>query len=135
MKPLAPFLFLALLGCPRQPVQAPPSASAEDVLDAMREAAPTAPFQARFSVSVKTPETSITTAGNLVIGPPDHLRLEILTPLRTPAFLAVSDGQRIDAYSTRGRTFYSGDDAVAVLTELTGGAVGMNDLIGLLTPK
>jgi hypothetical protein len=92
-------------------------------------------LRARFSVKIKTPDMGGTTVGSVIIGHPDRIRVEIYTPFGSPLFYLVSDGQSLHAWQHRDRIFYRGDDAGEVLSRLTGGAVGIDDVIALITAR
>jgi hypothetical protein len=86
-------------------------------------------------VKIKTPDMAGTTVGSVIIGHPDRIRVEIYTPFGSPLFYLVSDGQSLHAWQHRDRIFYRGDDAGEVLSRLTGGAVGIDDVIALITAR
>jgi outer membrane biogenesis lipoprotein LolB len=90
-------------------------------------------LQGRFAVTLSGPDLSASTNGGLIVHRPDRFRVEILTPLATPLILMASDGQSLHAFTSADRDFYRGDDAVAVLAELTGGAVALADVVSVLT--
>ena len=90
-------------------------------------------LRATFGISVKGPTTSGSTRGGMVTHQPDNVRLDVFTPLNTPMLYLASDGDALHAWVQQDRTFYRGDSAGAVLDELLGGLVGMEDVIDLLT--
>lgn len=90
-------------------------------------------MQARFQIKLAGDGPSGSTSGAIITHMPDQFRLEILTPLGTPMISVASNGSAIHAWSQQKATFYRGDDALRVLGELTGGAVGMPDVLQLLT--
>jgi hypothetical protein len=92
-------------------------------------------LRARFSVKIKSPGMGGTTIGSVIISQPDRIRAEITTPFGTPMLYLVSDGGSLNAWLQRDRVFYRGNDAGEVLGRLTGGAVGMDDVIALLTAR
>ncbi len=124
-----------LVGCPRP--KPPPAIVPADPTAALAAAqmVPGEPRQARFNVHVTTPDNDASTVGVLTLMPPDRLRLEIQTPLRTPMLLVVSDGTEVAVWRPRDRTVLRTPDAPAALGELTGGAVAMADAVALLSGR
>jgi outer membrane biogenesis lipoprotein LolB len=92
-------------------------------------------LQARYKIKIVGPEVNAVTTGALVMHQPDRVRVEIQSPLRTPLLYLVSDGKALHAWSARGNTFYRGDDAVAVLRQLTGGSMGVADVLAVMTGR
>ncbi len=92
-------------------------------------------LRARFSIRIRTPEMSGTTPGSFIIRHPDRIRAEIYTPLGTPLLYLVSDGTSLHAWLERQRVFFRGDEAATVLGNLTGGAVGIDDVVALMTAR
>jgi hypothetical protein len=92
-------------------------------------------LRARFSVRIQTESVSGTVPGSLLLDHPNRLRAEIYTPLGTPLMYLVSDGEGIHAWDQRQQTFYRGEYAGLVLRHLTGGAVGLDDLLSVLTAR
>lgn len=90
-------------------------------------------LKAGFVVKVDGPELQGTTAGAMVLARPDQFNINIQTPLRTPLVYLASDGRVMHAFVAQDSTFFRGDDALAVLAELTGGAVGVADVLQVLT--
>jgi hypothetical protein len=76
-----------------------------------------------------------TTPGSFIIDHPNRLRAEVYTPLGTPLLYLASDGASLHAWLERKRIFYKGDRAAAVLENLTGGAVGIEDVIAVMTAR
>lgn len=103
------------------------------VVESVRSAGAPFALQGRFSVHLESPGTSGTTRGALILHNPDKFRIEILTPLGTPMVMLASNGRALNAWSQRDGTFYRGDNASAVLAELTTSAVGLADVNALLT--
>lgn len=108
-------------------------AEAARVVDELRSRPLPRAMQARFQIKVGSNGQSGSTSGAIVTHMPDQFRLEILTPLGTPMISVASNGTAIHAWSQQRATFYRGDDALEVLGGLTGGAVGMPDVLQLLT--
>lgn len=90
-------------------------------------------LQALFNVKVSGPSLQGTTSAGMVLSRPDRFNINVQTPLRTPLLYLASDGRVMHAYTHQDSTFYRGDDALAVLGELSGGAAGVPDLLLLLT--
>ena len=92
-------------------------------------------LQAGFNVRLSGPSQSGSTTGALVIAAPDRVRINVQTPLSTPLLYLASDGRALHAWTQQSATFFRGDDALAVLHELTGGAVGVADFVAVLTGR
>ena len=90
-------------------------------------------LQARFSVRIQTEKGDLSTTGGMLLHQPDRLRVEVYSPVGTPLLYLVSDGRALHLWDQTKETFYRGDDAVGVLAELAGGAVGLPDVVALLT--
>lgn len=113
-----------------------PSGPAADPAAVLAEArARDLPFALRgaFSVTIRRGEAELGTRGGLVLHEPDRFRVEILGPVGTPALIVASDGRAIDVWNAQDQIFYHGPDAASVLAELTGGAVGLSDVVRVLT--
>jgi hypothetical protein len=106
---------------------------AVSVVDELRGRPLPRALQARFQIRMGGDGQTGSTSGAIITHMPDQFRLEILTPLGTPMISVASDGAAIHAWSQQRAAFYRGDDALEVLGELTGGAVGMTDVLQLLT--
>lgn len=127
-------LGLGLAGCRKGPgPKAAAKIDADQVLARMRDRPMPAGFQAKYKIRISGPGTGGSTRGAMLVQDPDHLRLEVLTPLRTPLLTVASDGTALHAWSQQRATFYRGDAAGAVLAELTSGAVTIADVVTLLT--
>lgn len=126
-------LAIPMAGCgPRKVKPVPPQAAAQ-MVDELRSRKLPRSLQARFQIRVGSNGQSGSTTGAIITHMPDQFRLEILTPLGTPMLSVASNGTAIHAWSQQQNTFFRGDDAFAVLGELTGGAVTMVDVLQLLT--
>ena len=90
-------------------------------------------LSAPFRIRVQGPSNGGSTVGGVLLGPPNRLRVDVQTPLRTSMYMLASDGAALHVWDAQRSTFYRGDDAVAVMSELTGGAVSNSDLVRLLT--
>jgi outer membrane biogenesis lipoprotein LolB len=123
-------LAIPVHGCGPKQV---PKADANQIVDELRGRSLPRSLQARFQIRVGTNGQSGSTTGAIITHMPDKFRLEILTPLGTPMVSVASNGSAIHAWSQQQSTFFRGDDAFAVLEELTGGAVTMADVLQLLT--
>lgn len=108
-------------------------AEADALVTALRSRPLPRSLSARFHLKLGEGLGGGTTSGGLVTHMPNRFRLEILSPLGTPMVSVASDGSAIHAWNQQSGTFYQGDDAHAVLDELTGGAVGLADVLQLLT--
>lgn len=124
----------ALPGCKKGPgPKAAAKIDGDQVLERMRARPRPVGFQAKYKIRIDGPDTGGSTRGAMLIEDPDHLRMEVLTPLRTPLLTVASDGTALHAWSQQRATFYRGDEAAAVLAELTSGAVSIADVVTLLT--
>ncbi len=124
-------LLLGLVACgPKKPA-APADPGA--VVSALRARELPRALKAAFVVKIEGPDLQGSTTGAMVLARPDQFNINIQTPLRTPLVYLASDGAVVHAYLQQDGTFYRGDDALAVFAELTGGAVGVADLLQVLT--
>ena len=125
-------MVLFLLGCAKHaPPLTEPQIQAE-VEQAWARSLPLA-LQARFQITVTGPEGSATTSGAMILHQPNRVRLDIMTPLQTPMLLMASNGTAMHMWLHRDGLFLRGDDALAVLEEVSGGAIGLSDVLKLLT--
>ena len=90
-------------------------------------------LKALFNVRVEGPELQGTTSAGMVLARPNRFNINVQTPLRTPLLYLASDGRVMHAYTHQDTTFYEGNDALAVLGELSGGAAGVPDMLLMLT--
>ena len=126
--------LVALAGC-RKEVR-PQRVAVDDplrVVNELRSRELPAGLSAPFRIRVDGPSSGGTTVGGVLLGPPDRLRIDVQTPLRTSLYMVASDGDALHVWDAQRSTFYRGDDAVGVMSELTGGAVDNGDLVRLLT--
>jgi outer membrane biogenesis lipoprotein LolB len=110
-------------------------AAPEAAVQAFRDAAPPRTLRGRFKLRLSGPDVDGATQAGMVLDRPNRLRLDIQTPLGTPLLLMATDGVALNAWVQRNATFYRGDDALAVLSEVTGGVVGVADLLDILTGR
>lgn len=108
-------------------------ANAAALVERIRQRGVPYALQARFGIRVQGPDFSGTTSGAMILLDPDKLRIEIRSPVGPPLFILASDGKALNAWASKDSMYYRGDDALAVLKELTGGAVSTSDLIAMLT--
>ncbi len=129
------WLTVLLVGCfkPRGPVIHVMDPETVVMIARTRAIPPT--LRARFSIRISTPERSATIPGSLLLQHPDHLRAEVYTPFGTPLLYLVSDGEGLHAWDQRQQVFYQGDYAGMVLQNLTGGAVGLEDLLSVFMAR
>jgi hypothetical protein len=90
-------------------------------------------LQARFNITIKGPESEGTTIGAMILHHPNRVRLDIQTPLQTPMLLMASDGTALHLWLHHDGVFLKGDNALSVLEQVTGGAIGLEDLLSFLT--
>ena len=127
-------LALVLVACaPKTGAGRVPRVDPAAVVKTMRAHQPSFALKGQFSIAVKGPGAGGSTTGGLILHGPNALRIDLLTPLRTPFYALATDGRALHLWSPRDSTFYRGDDAVAVLGQLTAGAVGTADLLAILT--
>lgn len=125
-----------LTACRKKPPAPPaPRVAAQPVFEAAVAQAPVPTLRARFKLKVDGPTVDGGTRAGLVLDRPDRLRVDVLTPLGGPMLLMATDGAALHAWSQRDATFFRGDDAVAVLGELTGGVLGLSALLDLLVGR
>lgn len=127
-------LFSSILGLSACGKRAP-SAAADpaEVLARARERSLPFALRGAFSVTIHRGDAELSTRGGLVLHAPDRFRVEVLGAVGTPALIVASDGEAIDVWSAQDQIFYSGPDASAVLAELSGGAVRLDDVVRVLT--
>lgn len=127
-------LGMGLVGCRKGPSpKAAAKIDADQVIERMRTRPVPAGLQAKYKIRIEGPGAGGSTRGAMMVQDPDHLRLEVLTPLRTPLLTVASDGTSLHAWSQQHATFYRGDEAATVLAEVTSGAVNISDVVTLLT--
>lgn len=128
-------LFLALLigvtACAKR-AETPVADPAAVLAEARARRVPFA-LRGAFSVTLEREGAELGTRGGLVLHPPDRFRVEVLGPVGTPLVILASDGVALHVWNAQDQVFYRGDDAGAVLEELTGGAVTLADVVRLLT--
>ena len=125
-------IVLLLLGCAKHSPQLTAPEVQAEVEQAWARSLPLA-LQARFQITVNGPDGSATTSGAMILHQPNRARLDIMTPLQTPMILMASNGTAMHMWVHREGLFLRGDDALAVLEEVTGGAIGLSDVLKLLT--
>ncbi len=126
---------LVLAGCGGKKKVQLAQADPEAAVAAFRQAAPARTLRGRFKLKISGPGVEGTTSAGLVINRPDQIRLDVNTPLGTPMLLLATDGKAMNAWVQKSATFFRGDDALNVLKELTGGVVGVADLLDILTGR
>lgn len=90
-------------------------------------------LQGKFSVRIDQGDKSYTVPAAILLDQPDRFRFELYTPFGTPLATVTSDGTSLHGWSQRDKVFYRGDDASHVLESLTGGQVGIEDMVGIFT--
>ncbi len=132
---LALLAVVPLMACVRRVDGGPPGAptSLQAIVQAARERSAPFALQGRFTVRLEGPGAAGTTKGALVLGQPDLFRVEVHSPVGPPMMLLASDGTSLHAWIAKGNRFYRGQDAAAVLDQLTRGAVGLSDVNQVLT--
>jgi len=89
----------------------------------------------RFSLTVNTGQREVTVPVSMLLDHPDRFRIEVYSPFGTPLMTSTSDGEALHVWSQRDRVFYAGHEASAVLKRITGGEVGIDDFLAILTGK
>jgi len=89
----------------------------------------------RFSLTVNTGEREVTIPVSMLFDHPDRFRIELYSPFGTPLMTSTSDGKSLHVWSQRDRIFYAGHEASEVLKRITGGEVGIDDFLAILTGK
>lgn len=127
-------LAAVLVGCSRTRGPLIPHSTSSDVVVSMARARvmPDA-LQGRFSVHIDLGDEDYTVPAAVLLDQPDRFRFEVYTPFGTPLYTLASDGASINVWSQRTKTFYSGPDASSVLGRLTGGQIGIEDVLGIVT--
>ncbi len=127
--------MLLLLGCAKRqgPIMPEVIGDPDIVVSLARSRNKVDVLQGRFSLKLKTDQGNYTVPAAVVMDHPDRFRFELYTPLGTPLATLTSDGQALHLWSQRERTFYRGDAASAVLRGVTGGEVGIDDLLAIFT--
>ena len=128
-------LLLGVAGCMKRPVPIVPEFAGDPdvVVSLARSRNKVDVLQGRFSVKLKMDDVNYTVPAALVMDHPDRLRFELYTPIGTSLATMTSDGQALHVWSQRDRTFYQGNNATSVLKGITGGEVGIDDLLAIFT--
>ena len=109
------------------------SVSSDVVVSMARSRVMPQTVQGRFSVHIDLGDENYTVPAAVLLDQPDKFRFEVYTPFGTPLYTMASDGDAIHVWSQRSKTFYEGEDASAVLQRLTGGQIGIDDVLGIVT--
>jgi hypothetical protein len=128
-------LWVLVLGCakPRGPMV---SVGDPEVVVALARSRPMMDaMNGRFSLTVNTGEREVTVPLSMLLDHPDRFRIELYSPFGTPLMTATSNGTALHVWSQRDRVFYAGHEASAVLKRITGGEVGIDDFLAILTGK
>lgn len=132
---LALLAVVPLMACVRRVDASLPGAptSPQAIVQAARGRSAPFALQGRFTVRLEGPGVAGTTKGALVLGQPDLFRVEVHSPVGPPMMVLASDGKALNAWIAKGNRFFRGDDAAAVLDQLTRGAVNLSDVNQVLT--
>ena len=90
-------------------------------------------LQGKFTVRLDLDGKTYTVPAAILLDQPDRFRFELYTPFGTPLATVASDGTALHVWSQREKVFYRGDDASHVLESLTGGKIGIEDILGIFT--
>lgn len=130
----AAVLLMLVAGCkPKSPVSPADLLPVKQALQAASARPVPNPIAGRFGIRIQSKPLGIggSTVGGLVIDRPGKLHFSINTPFGTPVFTVTSDGERVGVYNGQDKLYVLGQDAALKLSEASGGAVGMDDIIGL----
>ncbi len=135
MKAFWIWILVFFMGCakPRGPVI--PVGDPDVVVSLARTRAMLNTINGRFGVTLDTGKREFTVPASVLLDHPERFRIEFYTPFGTPLLTATSDGSTIHAWNQRDRVFYQGDQAGQVLKRVTGGEVGIDDFLALMTGK
>jgi hypothetical protein len=128
-------LLLGPVGCKKRPPVALPTLAEDALLTAMRSRPSLDPAQARFSVKLASKPLGITApplGGGLIVDRPGMAWVTVLNPLGGPVFTVASDGQQVAMVNSYDKQFVHADDASEALIGATGGAIRLDDVVGLL---
>lgn len=127
------FPLLLLLACPHTPAGRPTDPPV--VLARSQTPAPDNAVVCRFDMNAVTPTVRGPASGTLLVDPPDRFYLEIRPPVGGPLFVATSDGKAVNAWIAGKNVFYTHPDADVGLKAVTGGVVGLQAVVSLLTGR
>ena len=135
MKALAVILATSLLiSCgPKKPLPGPDLDVAATLEMARARPIPER-AQSRFNIRVRSRplEISGSTGGGLVVDRPGRMHLEVFGPLGATLAKVTSDGTALGVMMPRDKQHLVADSAEDALREVSGGALGLDDLVGLL---
>lgn len=124
------------LGCSskKKRVAPPITQAATTLLDQARAREVPSPVMARFSIKVRSKPLGLggTTGGGLQVIRPGRGRIEIYGPLGGSLVSLISDGEAFSVFLPRDQRHLFAPDAEALVREATRGAVGLDDVLGLL---
>jgi outer membrane biogenesis lipoprotein LolB len=91
-------------------------------------------LQSRFQIKVRSKPMGLggTTGGGLQVARPGRARLEIFGPLGGSLVSVASDGEALGVWLARDHRHLRASDAESMIRDATGGAVGMDEVLGLL---
>ncbi len=92
------------------------------------------PVQARFQIKLRSKPLGVggTTGGGLQVDRPGRARIEIFGPLGGSIVSLMADGTAFAAWFPKDRRHLLAPDAEALVRDATKGAIGLDELIGLL---
>jgi len=128
------FAGVLLIGCGK--AVKPPASLAESaatVLDKARARPVAGPARVRFNIHLDSPNLHVngSTGGGLIIAAPAG-RMDLFGPLGNAVATFATDGERVDIVSGRDHSWLYAEDAQQALLDLTGGAAGIGDVLGVL---
>jgi hypothetical protein len=123
-----------VLGCTKQVQPVSPADRPENTLERARERSVPDPVRTRLDLELAAPAWDLggRTGGGLVIDRPGRGRLDVFGPLGGRLATATTDGAALSVALARDRRALVAADAEVVVREVTGGLVGVDDLLALL---
>lgn len=124
-----------VLGCGK--TLKPPQPAVDDaaaLVEAARERATPARVRARFHVQVASTALDLagSTGGGLVLDRPGRARMDLFGPLGSPVVQLAADGEAVQVLLLRQQLHYYALDAEEAVRGSTGGAVGLDTLLGVV---
>jgi hypothetical protein len=127
-------LAALVVGCSRHHGLPPAIEGQRTVLDAALHRPIPPRLQGKLTVKVRSDALGLagSTGGALFLDRPGRAHLAVFGPLGGPLVTLQTDGVGLAVALTRDRRHLVADDAAAVVARATGGALSLDDLLGLL---
>lgn len=135
MKSVARVAALALLlSCGPKTPPAAPETDVSATLEMARGRPAPSRAQVRFNIKIRSKplEVAGSTGGGLVVDRPGRLHLEVFGPLGSSLLKVTSDGEALAVLLPKEERQLLSPSADEALREVSGGALGLDDLAGLL---